>query len=174
MPPATRPRPTLLIVGFEHSRLRDAAPWDLRKRFAKFALELHPGKTRLIEVGRLAAGRRAARGLGKPETFDFLGFTHICGKTPGRGFLTLRRITISKRMRTKLREVKEPPDTAKRMDRPRLPHPHRQRNLRTQHAVIDPGHPMGRVRTAVSMAVMAVEVPGGRADPDRWRANGRL
>jgi RNA-directed DNA polymerase len=64
-------------------------------------LELHPGKTRLIEVGRLAAGRRAARGLGKPETFDFLGFTHICGKTRG-GRFWLRRITISKRMRAKL------------------------------------------------------------------------
>ena len=54
---------------------------DLRERFAKFGLELHPEKTRLIEFGRFAAERGAARGLGKPETFDFLGFTHICGKT---------------------------------------------------------------------------------------------
>jgi hypothetical protein len=68
-----------------------------RERFAKFSLELHPGKTRLIEFGRHAARARAARGLGKPETFAFLGFTHICGK--GRsGQFWLRRITIAKRM----------------------------------------------------------------------------
>ncbi len=54
---------------------------DLRERFAKFSLRLHPDKTRLIEFGRFAAERRAARGLGKLETFDFLGFTHVCGKT---------------------------------------------------------------------------------------------
>ena len=54
---------------------------DLRERFAKFGLELHPDKTRLIEFGRFAARNRKARGVGKPETFDFLGFTHICGKT---------------------------------------------------------------------------------------------
>ena len=67
---------------------------------------MHPGKTRLIEFGRHAAWRRAARGLGKPETFDFLGFTHICGKTR-KGRFWLRRITISKRMRAKLREVND-------------------------------------------------------------------
>src|SRR5437870_5737553 len=68
-------------AGFEH--LGDAKQFmrDLRERFAKFSLQLHPEKTRLIEFGRYAAVRRAARGLGKPETFDFLGFTHICGKT---------------------------------------------------------------------------------------------
>jgi len=62
------------IAGFEH--LGDARQFlrDLRERFAKFALELHPGKTRLIEFGRFAAGRRATRGAGKPETFDFLGY----------------------------------------------------------------------------------------------------
>jgi hypothetical protein len=77
---------------------------DLRERFAKFSLELHPGKTRLIEFGRHAARARAARGLGKPETFAFLGFTHICGK--GRsGQFWLRRITIAKRMRAKLAAV---------------------------------------------------------------------
>jgi hypothetical protein len=68
-------------------------------------LELHPDKTRLIEFGRHAAARRAARGLPKPETFNFLGFTHSCGKTR-KGRFWLRRITISKRMRAKLREVK--------------------------------------------------------------------
>lgn len=78
---------------------------DLRERFARFGLELHPDKTRLIEFGRYATERRAARGVGRPETFDFLGFTHICGK--GRnGRFWLRRQTIKKRMRAKLKQVK--------------------------------------------------------------------
>lgn len=94
------------IVGFEHRD--DAVQFlrDLRGRFAKFNLELHPDKTRLIEFGRYAAERRAARGVGKPETFDFLGFTHICGK--GRnGRFWLRRQTIKKRMRAKLKQVND-------------------------------------------------------------------
>ena len=94
------------IVGFEHQGDAKQFLQDLRERFAKFSLELHPGKTRLIEFGRFAAERRAARGLGKPETFDFLGFTHICGKTR-EGRFWLRRITISKRLRAKLREVND-------------------------------------------------------------------
>jgi RNA-directed DNA polymerase len=69
-------------------------------------LELHPDKTRLIEFGRHAARVRGARGDGKPETFDFLGFTHMCGKNNSGGFW-LRRKTISKRMRAKLAEVKD-------------------------------------------------------------------
>jgi RNA-directed DNA polymerase len=93
------------LVGFEHRGDAKQFLHDLGERFAKFNLELHPDKTRLIEFGRFAAERRAGRGLGKPETFDFLGFTHICGKTKGGRFL-LRRITISKRMRAKLKEVK--------------------------------------------------------------------
>jgi group II intron reverse transcriptase/maturase len=92
------------VVGFEHRGDAKQFLYDLRKRFAKFNLELHPDKTRLIEFGRFAAGNRSERGLGKPETFDFLGFTHICGK--GRsGQFWLRRITIAKRMRAKLVEV---------------------------------------------------------------------
>ena len=94
------------IVGFEHEDDAQRFLADLRERFAKFGLELHPDKTRLIEFGRHAARRRAARGLGKPETFDFLGFTHMCGKTK-TGRFWLRRITISKRMRAKLREVND-------------------------------------------------------------------
>lgn len=94
------------VVGFEH--LGDAKQFlsDLRERFAKFNLELHPDKTRLIEFGRFAAQNRSKRGLGKPETFDFLGFTHFCGKTKD-GRFWLRRITIAKRMRAKLRALKE-------------------------------------------------------------------
>ena len=78
---------------------------DLRDRLAQFALELHPDKTRLIEFGRYAARDRRARGDGKPETFDFLGFTHICAKTRN-GRFRLKRVTIKKRMAGKLREVK--------------------------------------------------------------------
>jgi group II intron reverse transcriptase/maturase len=94
------------IAGFEHQGDAKQFLRDLRERLAKFGLELHPDKTRLIEFGRHAAQRRAARGLGKPETFDFLGFTHICGK--GRsGSFWLRRHTVSKRLRAKLKAVKD-------------------------------------------------------------------
>jgi group II intron reverse transcriptase/maturase len=93
------------VVGFQH--LGDAKRFlgDLRERFAKFNLELHPDKTRLIEFGRFAAQNRKERGLAKPGTFDFLGFTHVCGKTKD-GRFWLRRITIKKRLRAKLKQVK--------------------------------------------------------------------
>jgi group II intron reverse transcriptase/maturase len=94
------------VVGFEYRDDAERFLNELRGRFARFGLELHPDKTRLIEFGQHAAQRRRARGLGKPETFDFLGFTHICAKTR-TGRFWVRRITISKRMRTKLREVKD-------------------------------------------------------------------
>ena len=94
------------IVGFEHHRDAQQFLDDLRERFAKFALELNAEKTRLIEFGRFAVERRKARGLGRPETFDFLGFTHICAQQRN-GRFTVRRITVSKRMRAKLRQVKD-------------------------------------------------------------------
>lgn len=94
------------VAGFENQADAQRFLADLLERFARFCLELHPDKTRLIEFGRYAAERRAVRGLGKPETFDFLGFTHICGKTQD-GRFWLRRTTISKRMRAKLIEVKD-------------------------------------------------------------------
>ncbi|MCA1700606.1 MAG: group II intron reverse transcriptase/maturase [Actinobacteria bacterium] len=93
------------VAGFEHRDDAERFLHDLRERFARFALELHPEKTRLIEFGRFAAERRQARGLGKPETFGFLGFTHISAKTKGGRFM-LKRVTDSKRMRAKLSEVK--------------------------------------------------------------------
>ena len=93
------------IVGFEHESDTRRFLSDLRSRLAKFALQLAPEKTRLIEFGRHAAVRRAARGLGRPETFQFLGFTHICAKTRN-GHFKLARITIAKRMQAKLRQVK--------------------------------------------------------------------
>src|SRR3981189_144361 len=95
-----------LIVGFEHEV--DARRfWDaMRKRFEEFALSLHPEKTRLIEFGRQAADRRDRRGLGKPETFNFLRFTHICGRSRHGKFL-LKRKSRRDRMRGKLKEIKE-------------------------------------------------------------------
>jgi hypothetical protein len=95
------------IVGFERQANAERFLRDLRERLAKFGLALHPDKTRLIEFGRYAAQRRSARGLGKPETFDSLGFTHICGKAKEGGWFTLVRHTIAKRMRAKLVEIKE-------------------------------------------------------------------
>ena len=95
-----------VVVGFEHEgdarRFLDA----MHARLEEFALSLHPEKTRLIEFGRHAAADRKQRGLSKPETFAFLGFTFICGKTR-RGRFQLQRKTRCDRMRTKLREIKE-------------------------------------------------------------------
>src|SRR6266849_4553006 len=94
------------IVGFEDRDDAERFLAGLRERFAKFGLELHPDKTRLIEFGRFAARDRSARGLGKPETFDFLGFTHICARSES-GRFWVKRITIPKRMRAKLKQVKD-------------------------------------------------------------------
>jgi len=90
------------IVGFEHREDAERFLAELRDRFTRFGLELHPDKTRLIEFGRQAARNRSARGAGKPETFAFLGFTHICATSKKTGRFWLKRITIKKRMRTKL------------------------------------------------------------------------
>jgi len=93
------------VVGFEHREDAERLLADLRERLARFGLELAADKTRLVEFGRFAARDRRARGEGKPETFDFLGLTHICGKSR-KGRFQLKRITSKKRMRAKLREVK--------------------------------------------------------------------
>ena len=95
------------VLGFERRAEAEQFLDDLRERLAKFGLEFHPEKTRLIEFGRFADSNRRERGEGKPETFDFLGFTHICGKTAKRGNFTVRRKTVGKRLAKKLREVKQ-------------------------------------------------------------------
>jgi group II intron reverse transcriptase/maturase len=92
------------IVGFEHRAEAERFLTELTERFRKFGLELHPDKTRLLAFGRFAAERQRERGLGKPETFDFLGFTHICGKTL-KGSFALVRQTMRKRLGAKLKEV---------------------------------------------------------------------
>jgi RNA-directed DNA polymerase len=94
------------IVGFQYERDARRFLDEMRARLQEFALTLHPEKTRLIEFGRFAAKDRKARGLGKPETFNFLGFTFICGKTRTGKFL-LKRKTRRDRMRAKLRMIKE-------------------------------------------------------------------
>jgi RNA-directed DNA polymerase len=94
------------IVGFQHESDARCFLDEMRERLREFALSLHPEKTRLIEFGRFAAERRKRRGLGKPETFNFLGFTFICGKTRA-GKFQLQRKTRRDRMRTKLRMIKE-------------------------------------------------------------------
>lgn len=94
------------VLGFEHRKKAEAFLEQLRERMRKFGLELNLQKTRLIEFGRFAEDNRARRGEGKPETFDFLGFTHICGKTRKSKWFTVRRQTIKKRLRSKLQAVK--------------------------------------------------------------------
>jgi len=94
------------VVGFEHRDEAERFLAELRERFARFGLELHPDKTRLLEFGRYAVTNRKRRGQGKPETFDFLGFIHICGWTRG-GHFTVIRQTMRQRLQAKLREVKD-------------------------------------------------------------------
>jgi group II intron reverse transcriptase/maturase len=94
-----------LVVGFEQEADAHRFLEALRARFAEFALALHPDKTRLIEFGRHAAADREQRGQGKPETFNFLGFTFICGKSRS-GKLLIHRKSRRDRVRAKLKEVK--------------------------------------------------------------------
>jgi hypothetical protein len=95
-----------IVAGFQYKSDAERFRAELAERFSKFGLTLHPDKTRLIEFGPFAAGKRKARGQGKPETFDFLGFTHICGKKRSNGRFTVLRQTMRTRLQAKLREVK--------------------------------------------------------------------
>ncbi len=93
------------VVGFQHRSDAERFLTELRERFQKFGLELHPDKTRLIEFGRYADSNRQNRGDGKPGTFNFLGFTHSCGKTRRGQFIVLRQ-TMRQRWQAKLKDVK--------------------------------------------------------------------
>ena len=95
-----------IVVGFQSKAEADQFRAELTERMQKFNLELHPEKTRLLEFGPFAIDQRQWRGEGKPETFNFLGFTHICVKKKSNGRFTVLRQTIRKRMQTKLNEVK--------------------------------------------------------------------
>jgi RNA-directed DNA polymerase len=95
------------VMGFEHRAEAERFLRDLGERMRKFGLELHPDKTRLIEFGRHAERNRQQRGERKPESFDFLGFTHLCGKTSKQGRFKVQRKTAGKRMRAKLQQIKQ-------------------------------------------------------------------
>ena len=104
------------VIGFENHSEATACLEELHARFAKFGLKLHEGKTRLIEFGRYATERRERSGEGRPETFDFLGFTHKCAQTRKQGWFTIHRHSMAKRIRATLQAIKE--RLRKRMHRP--------------------------------------------------------
>src|SRR5215472_12637752 len=95
-----------IVVGFQEKSDARQFLGELTERLLKFDLQLHPEKTRLLEFGPLAVKNRKQRGQGRPETFNFLGFTHICGKKRGNGQFTVLRQTMRKRLQAKLNEVK--------------------------------------------------------------------
>jgi RNA-directed DNA polymerase len=94
-----------IVLGFQHKQEAMDFLEELKDRFKKFGLEVHPGKTTLIEFGRYALERRKGRGEGKPDTFDFLGFTHICSRSRKGKFMVLRKTSANK-LRSKLAELK--------------------------------------------------------------------
>src|SRR5664279_1293703 len=95
------------VMGFQHRDEAERFLSESKERFVCYGLEIHSEKTRLIEFGRFAEENRKRRGLGKPETFDFLGFTHICARTRRNNCFTIRRKTIAKRLQRKLKEVRK-------------------------------------------------------------------
>ena len=163
------------VVGFEH---RDDAErfWaDLRDRLAKFSLELNADKTRLIQFGRFAALNRAERGLGKPETFPFLGFTHICATTKSGSF-KLKRVTDTKRMRAKLSKVKA--ELSRRRD---LPIPDQGRGLASvvrghcnYYAVPDNGKAITTFRYRVTQLWLRALRRRSQRHRMTWKRIGRL
>jgi group II intron reverse transcriptase/maturase len=104
------------VIGFQSKVEAEKCLAELKKRFGKFGLTLHPEKTRLLEFGPFAIENRRRRNQGRPETFDFLGFTHVCGKKRSNGMYTVVRLTVKKRLSRKLQEVKA--ELRKRMHEP--------------------------------------------------------
>jgi hypothetical protein len=170
------------LVGFEHWADAERFLADLRERLAQFALELHADKTRLIEFGRQASADRAKRGAGKPDTFDFLGFPHICGRSRRGGF-QLRRQTRRKRTQAKLNALaalrhhvgilwikalrrrsqkdKTPWDKLTRiadhwLPKPRIIHPWPSSRFRVKHPRWEPDALIGHVRFCGARPVTGV------------------
>jgi RNA-directed DNA polymerase len=164
-----------VVVGFE-SEADARRFWDaMRQRFEEFALSLHPEKTRLIEFGRYAAERRAKRGLGKPETFNFLGFTHISGVSR-QGTYQLRRHTRRDRMRVRLKEIKE--ELRRRMHQP-IPVQGRWlgqvvRGYFAYHAVPTNERKMSAFRHYVTKLWRRTLRRRGQRDTTTWERIGRL
>jgi group II intron reverse transcriptase/maturase len=104
------------VLGFQYKQDADALLEALGSRLSDFGLALHPDKTRLLEFGRYAQERRAKAGKGKPETFDFLGFTHYCSRARKNGWFKVERKTIAKRMRAQLQVIKT--ELRRRLHRP--------------------------------------------------------
>jgi group II intron reverse transcriptase/maturase len=164
-----------LVLGFEHEADARRFRNDLRQRLAKFGLELHPDKTRLLEFGRFAAENRSRRGQDKPETFDFLGFTHISGRTK-KGKFQVVRTTSKKRMARKLKEVRR-----RLMQMRHLPVPTQGRWLRTflqgyfaYHAVWTNLRRLWSLRTQVSKAWMRALRRRSQRHRLTWARMGRL
>ena len=105
-----------MVLGFQYRAEAERFLQDWQERLQKFGLDLHPDKTRLIEFGGFAANNRKQRGERKPETFNFLGFTHICGQSRKSGKLLVLRKTVRKRLLAKLKQVKD--ELRTRMHRP--------------------------------------------------------
>jgi RNA-directed DNA polymerase len=105
-----------IVIGFESRSEAEACLGELRERFAKFGLKLHGEKTRLIEFGRYAIARRQEHGESRPETFNFLGFTHVCSTTRKHGRFTVHRFSVMNRMRATLQVMKA--SLRRRMHRP--------------------------------------------------------
>ena len=104
------------VLGFQYKQDAEALLEAFKNRLSGFSLELHPAKTRMLEFGRYAQERRAKKGKGKPETFDFLGFTHYCSRARSNGWFKVERKTITKRMRTQLQVIKT--ELRRRLHRP--------------------------------------------------------
>jgi RNA-directed DNA polymerase len=163
------------VVGFQRRDDAERLWADLRERFARFGLELHEGKTRLIEFGRHAAENREGCGLPKPETFDFLGLTHISAKDR-RGRFKLQRVTSKKKMRAKLHAVK-----AELRRRMHLPIPEQgawlARVLRghyNYYAVPDNGRALNAFRLLVTRLWLQALRRRSQRDSMTWERMGRV
>jgi group II intron reverse transcriptase/maturase len=163
------------VVGFQYHGDAERFLRELRERLQKFSLELHPDKTRVIEFGRYAASNQRARGEGKPEHFQFLGFLHLCGKTETGKFLIVRR-TQPKRMQRKLREVK-----AELMRRRHLPIPEQGKWLRSvinghfaYYAVPTNGQSLDRFRKQVTRQWHRALRRRSQRDRTNWQRMRRL
>jgi RNA-directed DNA polymerase len=165
-----------VVMGFQHRSEAERFLHELRARFEQFGLSLHPEKTRLIEFGRFAAERRNRRGAGRPETFDFLGFTHYGGRTR-KGDFAIKRKSASKRLRATLRAIKV--QLQRRMHAPVAEQGQWLRRVMqgwyNYHAVPGNGRCLSQFRTAVGRLWQHVlRRRSQKARPSLWKWVARL